>query len=314
MTDNEETTNPSRRTVLTGAAAVGLGMAAASRAAAQSEASGIFAGKSVLITGAARGIGKACALSFAEAGANVTLFDIAENIPNAQYDMATEEDLAGTKTEVEAFGVRCLSVKGDVRDRDALDGAVSQTVNEFGGLDFLIVNAGVSQIGPLDSHSNEDVQMALDVNLTGAVNTVQAAIPVMVEQNAGRIVLISSAAARTGSRDFPIYSIAKWGMLGLTKATALTYGQSNITANAICPGVVRTELAFNRHSLSALLGEDYTDDLVQQVIQSRNVLPIGTMEPDAIADSAVFLCSEQAKHISGEALDVAAGMNARNSA
>jgi len=198
--------NPGRRSLIAGAAGIGLTVGLGTAAAAQDGSAApaaAFAGRTAFVTGAARGIGLACAEELAKGGANVVLYDVAGDLDHVPYPMATPEDLAAAKAAIEALGVPCLAIQGDVRDGARLAEAIAETVSTFGSLDFLIVNAGITQVGLLDRFTEDQVQTVMDINLGGSVKTVQAALSVMREQNAGRIVLMASTTGRAGQRVFP---------------------------------------------------------------------------------------------------------------
>lgn len=313
MTDDLKTA--SRRQVLAGAAGVGIAAAtlAATGARAQEQAGGELAGKTAFITGAARGIGLACAEELAKGGANVVLFDIAAQPAEVPYPLASEQDLADAKAAVESHGVKALAIKGDVRDADALASAVAQTRSEFGSLDFLIVNAGITQPGRLGGFTEEQVRTINDINLIGSIHTMQAALPVMQAQESGRIVLMASTTGRAGSENFPLYGATKWAMIGLAKSAALSVAAQNITVNALCPTLVRTKLLENDYILNALApGQGLTfeqfDAIANQQIHPMNV---GFYEPIEVGRAAAFLCGEGGKYISGEVIDIGAAANAR---
>ena len=313
MTDDSQTPNPTRRSVLTGAAGLGLAAAAVTgqRAHAQDQ-TGDFAGKTAFVTGAARGIGLACAEELAKGGANVVLYDIASQPPEVPYPLATAEDLAAAKVTIEGYGVGCLAIAGDVRDASALAAAVEQTIAEFGSLDFLIVNAGITQPGRLGTFTQEQIKTIMDINLVGSVHTLQAALPQMQSQNAGRIVLMASVTGRTGSDNFPLYGATKWAMIGLAKSTALTVAGNNITANALCPTLVNTKLLDNDYVLNALApGQGVTFEQFDEIARTIHPMPVGFYEPVEIGQAAAFLCSDAARYISGEVIDVGAAANAR---
>ena len=310
MSDPTAPVDPHRRTVLASAAGIAAGLVAAP-AAAQTESAREFAGRTAFVTGGARGIGRACAEALAAAGADIVLYDIAGPIDLVPYPLATPQDLAAAKAAVEDHGVRCLAIQGDVRDAAAQRQAVDRTVAEFGSLDMAIVNAGITQIGPLEEFSEDEIAVVLDVNLAGTIKTVQAALPVMRAQNAGRLVLMSSVTGRAASERFPVYSVSKWGVIGLAKATAQLLGSANVTCNAVCPSLVRTKLLENDYVLSALIPDNPTFEAFDAGARQLHTLPVGLFGPEHVADTVKFLCSDAASLISGDVFDIAAGINAR---
>ena len=343
-TNTNEPANPARRRFLAGAAAAGAaaGLAgvaagfpgigplaglgaglpgAASAAAAQGEGDAPekeFAGKVAFVTGGARGIGRATAESLARAGADVVLYDVAEQIDLVPYPLATTEDLAEAQAAVEALGVRSLAIQGDVRDGARLKEAANQAVSEFGSLDFMIANAGITQIGFLDQFSEEELDIVLDINLAGAMKTIQAAIPIMQGQNSGRIVLMSSITGRAGSQLFPVYSASKWGMIGIAKSTAQQMGPFNVTVNAVTPSLVHTGLLDNDYILGAMFpGVDPTPTFEQAFDAAAggpglHVLPVGAFGPEVVGDVIRFICSDAAGLISGDVFEIQGGANSNN--
>lgn len=316
---NETTINSGRRNFIVGAAAtaVGAGLAASITSQAQANTDNEnqqdreFVGRCAFITGGARGIGYKTAEVLARSGANIVLYDIAKQIENVKYPLATAEDLANAKKEIEKLGVQCIAIQGDVRDGAHLKKAVQQAVSEFGSLDMMIANAGITQIGFLDKFTEEEVQLVLDVNLAGAIKSVQAAMPIMQKQKSGRIVLNASITGRAGSQYFPIYSASKWGMIGITKSTALAMGAYNVTCNAVCPSLVNTKLLNNDYILKTLSPQNPTLEAFNEGAKQRHIMPVGLYEPIHVANTIKFLCSDAATYISGDVFDIQAGINAQ---
>lgn len=314
-----------RRSFLT-AAAAGMGMTACTAAAPGSaamlgavaseqpseQAAREFEGRTAFVTGGARGIGFATAKVLAEAGANVVLYDIAEQLEDVPYPLATAEDLASAKAEIESLGVGCIAIQGDVRDGELPNSAMAQAVAEFGSLDFVIANAGITQIGTLDMFSDDEISLVLDINLIGAIKTVQAAMPIMQEQNSGRIVLMSSVTGRGGSSMFPIYSASKWAMIGIAKSTAQQMGPYNVTANAVCPDLVHTKLLDNDYILGAISPDNPSWEVFDEMGKGFHPLPVGAYEPVHVGNLIRFICSDAAMYISGDVFDIQAGANSQN--
>lgn len=305
-----DTAHPSRRNLLAGAAGAGLAATLTDTASAAGHAEREFAGKSAFVTGGARGIGYSCAKALAKSGANIMLYDIAGQIEHVPYPLATPEDLAAAKSNIEALGVKCIAVQGDVRDGARQKKAMAEAVTQFGSLDMVIVNAGITQIGAIENFSDEEIAVVLDVNLAGAIKSVQAAVPILRNQNSGRLVLISSVTGRAGSARFPIYAASKWGVIGLAKSTALHLGKSNVTCNAVCPTLVRTKLLDNEYILKALIPDNPSMEVFDQAARQRHVLPVGFFGPERVADTVKFLCSDAAALTSGDVFDIGAGANA----
>ena len=305
-----------RRAALTGA--VGLGVAGVATAVAgstqtrESAAAGELVGKTAFVTGAARGIGRACAEALADGGANVVLFDVARQLPEVPYPLATAADLAEARASVEAKGVRCIAVQGDVRDFGAQRAAVDRAVRELGGLDLVVANAGITQVGPLESFGEDELSLVTDINFKGVMKTIQAATPILRKQKSGRIVVMSSVTGRAGSANFPVYSATKWAAIGIAKSTALALGPHNVTCNAVCPTLVHTGLLDNEYILSNIAPDrKLTFEQFNEGAKGRHILPVGLYEPSRIGDCVRFLCGPHAALISGDVFDVGAGANAQ---
>jgi len=310
-----------RNAIITGAGAVAaIGAASLSSQTNAQEGSTTKKGHNMegatsLITGGARGIGLASAIALAKEGSNIVLYDVAKDLPGVNYPLAKESDLYDAKKKVEEHGVNCLVHKGDVRDRNRLSQVVSQTVEQFGSLDHVVVNAGVTQIGMIEYFTDEEVQTVIDINVTGAVRTVQSVVPIMREQQSGGITIISSLLGRQGDEWFPIYSSTKWAVIGLAKSTALIMGQHNVTCNAICPTVVKTDLMNNDYVLGSMSPQDPTwKGLEGLMTQWRNPLPMGAYEPADIGEVVRYFASKQGQKITGEVFGITAGLFARNTA
>jgi NAD(P)-dependent dehydrogenase (short-subunit alcohol dehydrogenase family) len=203
---------------------------------------GSLDGRVALITGAARGQGKAHALALAAEGADIVACDVPRPMATLTYPLATHEDLVLAAKQVEAVGRRCLAVPLDVRDGADVDAAVARTLDEFGRLDIVIANAGVVTTGPLVEVSDACWEEMVATNLTGVFNTLRAALPVMRERRYGRIVVTSSMGGRMGIPDQAAYNATKWGVIGLAKSVALEVAKEGITVNVVCPATVLTPM------------------------------------------------------------------------
>jgi len=266
---------------------------------------GSLKGKVALITGAARGQGRAHAVRLAAEGADIVAVDLCAQIDSVPYPLATADDLAATVKLVEDTGARIVAKQGDVRDRAALDAAVKAGLDEFGRLDIVVANAGIA---PMQSGADgwRDV---IDVNLTGVHHTVEAAIPTMVAQgDGGSIVLISSAAglAGIGSSDAGSigYAAAKHGLVGLMRVYANHLAQHSIRVNSVHPAGVDTPMINNEHTrqwLVAMLAESTSPP------DMGNAMPVQVLTVDDIANAVAWLVSDHARYITGITLPVDAG-------
>ena len=316
-----------RRMIATSASALVGAAVARSRAENNNSATGTdvgdktphvsftLTGKSALVTGAARGIGRAIAVALAAAGADVFGLDIcAVAAPNLVYPPATPEDLAETGRLVEAQKRRWIGVKADVREMPALKSAVERAIKEFGKLDIAIANAGIQIYGPLAEMPDENWKNVIDVNLSGAANTLRAVIPHMLSRKYGRIVIIASSQGRHGFKNGSAYSASKWGVIGLMKSAAWELGKDGITVNCVEPGLTDTPLTRNpgrwKEALKESGKEPKETPTEQEVIAARlpqAVMGIPWMQPDEVAPSVIFLCSDAANRVSGATYDATAG-------
>jgi len=276
-------------------------------------------GKSALVTGAARGIGQAICAALAAAGADVMGLDIcAVAAPNLTYPPATPEQLAETGRMVEGAKRCWIPVKADIRDAKAIKTAVDRAVKEFGKLDIVVANAGIQAYGSLADQSEEDWNNVIDINVKGSANTVRAVLPHMLTRKYGRIVIISSGQGRHGFKDGSAYSASKWGLIGLMKSVAWEVGKDGITVNCVEPGLVDTPLTRNPGRWRELIrtaGKEAPENPTEQEAIAASapgsVMGIPWMQPDEVAPSVVFLCTDAAKSVTGACLDAVAGESAK---
>jgi NAD(P)-dependent dehydrogenase (short-subunit alcohol dehydrogenase family) len=332
---NEQTTpqkKPNRRDVIK-ASTLGIAAAAASSVLAcaktgssqeetvlaQASGSGAIgkelSGKTAFITGGARGIGLATAEEMAKAGANIVLYDIASGqIPDVGYPISNERDLQSAKAKIEALGVKCLAIKGDVRNLQAQKSAMEQAVKNFGSLDIVVANAGITQAGNIEEFSEREISVVFDINVAGVIKTTQAAAPIMKKQKSGRIIYISSALGRMGNDLFPIYTSTKWAVIGFAKSAALTYGKYNILCNTICPGLVNTKLADNEYALKKMRPNDPNPTFakISEMLKPGNPIPIGHLEAIDIAKAVMFFAGPATAKVTGEVFDISYGSTAKS--
>ena len=244
-----------------------------------------FSGRSAIVTGATRGIGRAIALELARRGADVA-FNYAKSAESAET----------LKAEVEALGVRCLSFQCDVASTEASAEMVKQVKDAFGRIDFLVNNAGITRDNLILRMKEDDWDQVMDTNLKGAWNFAKAALRTMLRQDTGGSILnISSISGEIGMPGQSNYSASKAGMIGLTKALAKEVASRKVTVNALALGMVATDMA-------GKLDESYQTKIIEMI-------PLGRFaEADEVARVAVFLMSDDARYITGQVIQMDGGL------
>jgi SDR family mycofactocin-dependent oxidoreductase len=268
---------------------------------------GSLDGKVAFITGAARGQGRAEAVRLASDGANIIAVDICDQIASVPYPMATPDDLAETVKLVEDTGARIVARQADVRDEAGLRSALQAGVDEFGRLDIVVANAGIA---PMES-GTDGWRDVIDVNLTGVFNTLEAAIPTLIEQgDGGSIVLISSAAGLSGggiSYDVGAigYAASKHGIVGLMRVYANLLAPHSIRVNSLHPTGVDTPMINNEFTRNWLAKMAADTEVPRDL---GNALPVEVLQPQDIANAVAWLVSDEARYVAGVTLPVDAGL------
>jgi SDR family mycofactocin-dependent oxidoreductase len=269
-----------------------------------SAAAGRVAGKRVLVTGAARGMGRSHAVRLAEEGADLILVDICASLPEIEYPLASRADLEETARLVEKHDRRAVIHVVDIRDAAALASAVDDGVAELGGLDAAVANAGVLTVGTWDTTTSEQWRTVVDVNLIGTWNTCAAALPHLVDRG-GSLILVSSSAGLKGTPLHLPYTASKHGVVGLSRALANELAAQNIRVNTVHPTGVETGM--RPESLQGLLAEG-RPDLIPIFL---NALPTLMAEAIDISNAVLFLVSDESRFVTGLELKVDAGVTLR---
>jgi NAD(P)-dependent dehydrogenase (short-subunit alcohol dehydrogenase family) len=287
------------------------------------EAKGLLQGKVAVVTGAARGIGRATAVAFAREGANIAGIDICAPVyPASGVTPASKEDLDQSGKSVEAAGVRWLGLVLDQREISALRKAAAQVEEEFGGINIVFANAGVQGFKPLLEMDDADWQIQIDNNLTGTANVIRAFGPYLVKRKGGRIIVTSSTQGRHGMKNGSSYSASKWGIIGLMKSAALEFATYGVTVNAVVPGLIDTPLTRHEERYAQALQEagqaptglPADEERARTILVAKTPLRVPWIEPEDVAPVAVFLASGAASMITGATYDVTGGDSAHNAA
>jgi 3-oxoacyl-[acyl-carrier protein] reductase len=245
----------------------------------------LLEGKVALVTGAARGIGKAIALKFASEGANIAFTDL--NI---------DENGLATQKEIEAFGVKVKGYASNAANFEDAHQVVAEILKDFGRIDILVNNAGITRDGLMMRMTEQQWDMVINVNLKSAFNFIHALTPVMMKQKSGSIINMASVVGVSGNAGQSNYSASKAGMIGLAKSIAKELGSRGIRANAIAPGFIITDM-------TAVLSEEVKAEWAKQIPLRRG----GT--PEDVANTALFLASDLSSYVTGQVIHVCGGMN-----
>jgi 3-oxoacyl-[acyl-carrier protein] reductase len=245
----------------------------------------LLEGKTAIVTGASRGIGKAIALKFAQEGCNVAFTDLFE-----------DENMKATEAELKALGVEARGYASDASKLDDTEKVVTQIVNDFGRIDVLVNNAGITKDTLLMRMTEEQWDAVINVNLKSVFNFTKAAQKTMLKQRSGSIINLSSVVGVSGNAGQSNYSASKAGIIGFTKSIARELGSRGIRSNAIAPGFIITEM-------TAKIPEDARKEWEASIPLKRG----GT--PEEVAGVATFLASDLSSYVSGQVIQVCGAMN-----
>jgi SDR family mycofactocin-dependent oxidoreductase len=267
--------------------------------------SGRVEGKVALVTGAARGQGRAEALRLAQEGADLIVIDVCAPLPGVVYDSATPDDLQQTVRLIEEADRRVVSGIVDVRDLERLRGIVDDAVAQLGRLDVVVANAGICIPQAWDETTPQMYEDTISTNITGTWNTVMVGAPHLVEADGGSIILISSAAGIKVQPFMVPYTTSKFAVRGMAKAFAAELGQHHIRVNSVHPTAVNTPMGSSGMAQvigNAIAGYDRLGSMF------TNLLPVDITQPEDIADTVLFLASDESRFITAHELAPDAGI------
>jgi SDR family mycofactocin-dependent oxidoreductase len=282
---------------------------------------GLLDGKVAVVSGAARGQGRAHAVRLAREGADIIAMDICADIQTVHYPLASPEDLDETVAQIERVGRRVAATRTDVRDAPAVQAAIDAGVAELGRVDIVVANAGIAMYDAADTMSEQSWRDMIDTNLTGVWTVGRGSVPHMIEGGrGGAVVLISSVAAHVGMLHLSHYSAAKAGVVGLMRALAVELAPHLIRVNTIHPTSVNTRMIINEATYDLLVpgsgpaardGADEAPANVLEAFKGINAMPVAWAEPEDISDAVVYLVADSGRYVSGTELRVDAGAAAK---
>ena len=273
---------------------------------------GAVEGRVALVTGAARGQGRAHAIALASEGADLIVTDLCADIGTVPYPLGTAAELAETVSLVEATGQRCMSMRADIRDTAGIGLVVEAGIEAFGQIDICVANAGVTGYGKFHELDDDTWNDMIDVDLTGTFKTIRAVLPHMLERRYGRIIATSSMAGRMGNANLSHYVAAKWGVIGMVKSLAMEVANKGITVNAIAPAAVDTAMLHNE-AMYKLFCPDMdapTREDVMPRYQAMNRLGVAWIAPEEVSRAVLFVAADAASSMTGQVIEVSLGSSA----
>lgn len=264
-----------------------------------------FEGKTIFITGAAKGQGRAVALAFAKEGANVIAFDLGSRIPYPAYNRSSNEDLEKLKDDVENVGGKIVIFAGDVRNEEDVKLAVSRGVDAFGGIDILFSNAGIAAYGNSWELTSEQWHTLIDINLNGGWLVSKYVIPHLIEKKSGVIIYNSSIAGLRGMNRMSHYAASKHGLVGLAKSQAIELAPYGIRVVTLHPTGVNTPMNDGLAELEHTTVEEIAER------SAGNLLPVPWIETEDVVEAVKYLAGDKARFITGSQFVIDAGLLTR---
>ena len=252
-------------------------------------------GKKAIVTGGASGLGKAIALKMAEAGCDVAIGDM--NFEGAQE----------VAKQIKKMNVDSMAFKVDTSNEEEFSKKVDEVVEKFGKLDIMVNNAGIGIMKPILDLTYAEINKLVDIDLKGVIYGTRAALRYMIPQKSGKIINLSSVAAKMGSPGASVYAAAKNGVIALSNSLAREVAEFNININIICPGIIRTNMWENQLELMTNNGDDALKNKVFNEFSSSQIPLKRPQEPEDIGHMVVFLASDLAKNITGQTINVDGG-------
>ncbi|MET9610100.1 mycofactocin-coupled SDR family oxidoreductase [Streptomyces sp. NPDC006512] len=282
-------------------------------AATPATGAGRLTGRTAVVTGAARGLGRSCAVRFAAEGADLVLVDVAGDVAGVPYPLGSRSQLEHTAQLCRAHGVSVHTAAADVRDPGAVEAVAGQALERFGTLDVLLNNAGIASPSGKAVHeiAEDEWELMVGIDLTGAWRMMKAVVPAMVEQRSGSVINVASTAGLVGYRHFAGYVAAKHGLIGLTKAAALDYAPFRVRVNALCPGSVRDDPLHEGRMLAEIARSLDVDVAEHEEIFVQSQPMNALIEPHDIAGAALWLAGDDSRQVTGTTLTVDGGFSAR---
>lgn len=270
-----------------------------------------FTDKVVLITGAARGMGRAHALAFAREGARLALCDACRQYETVPYPLPQQEELASLVSEIEGMGSKVIADQADVTHLNEMQALAERTQRELGPIDVVVANAGLYSFAPGWELTEAQWDETVNVDLKGVWITCKVCIPQMLSRRNGKIICISSTAGFKGMANLAHYVAAKHGVIGLVKTLAIELAQYNINVNAVCPTSVDTTMVRNQALYDVFAGGPGPEATYQHMLDLTNQMNLfpdrNLLSPEAVSNAVLWLASDEARHITGSALPVDAG-------